>query len=592
MIKILPTGTSGIAKYGLKPVRISKTRGRLGDGAKEHSFEMNPVVLHARWKDNRLEADLKVESELYLRSITLEFRFRSPRHSGDTTIWTEAYSDDQKTGKLNSTPGILSQKTNRDGAWALWISEAADTEGIFFRQSPPEDYPVRFHCRPLSGILKITWDISRMFSEGEILKLPDIGINRGPREKLFPAWKREWEKTSRRELLTDRRTGWCGGSEIQSPKDLREVLTAVRSRKVKVDWFSVGPNYALEFGDWLLPSDAFKDRMGSLSRTIGEQGMIPGLRFAPLLVSKKSVFAGENRDLLVKAANGSPLTVPGYAGEKETLHVLDVSRPEVINHIRRTLSVMRDQWGFRAYYLERMNDAAVPGIRGDNSLGTGGLIRTAAAAIRETLGNKVLIVGSGLPLMTTPDIWDARVLTPPIHQLSGFSSRKKRKLFLSVISSLLHHSIWNESSWINASGLLPLSLFSRECDLLTDSLKTAVILSCGMVNFSGDPRTLEDESRDSINGFIELFHSCRTGKLSLVPNIGGGSSTPLVVRNSTGRVGLFNLSGRKKEVRLGRDEMKNSLGVSSTLSAGEKTVLNSPEIHVVLPPMGYRLFRG
>jgi len=592
MIKILPSGTSGIAKYGLKPIRSSKARGRLGDGAKEHTFEMSPVVLHTRWKGIRLEADLVTGSELYIRSITLEFRFRSPRHPGDTTLWTEGYSDELKTGNLNSTPGSLSQKTSRNGAWALWISEAADTEGIFFRQSPPEDYPVRFYCKPLARVLKITWELNRMFIPGETLKLPDIGISRGSREKIFSAWKREWVKTSHRELITDRRVGWCGGMEIQSPKDLREILTVIRSRRIKVDWFSVGPDYASEVGDWLLPSDAFKDRMGSLSRTIGEQSMIPGLRFAPFLISKKSVFADENRDWLVKAPNGSPVTVPGYTGEKETLYVLDVSRPEVINHIRKTLSVMRDQWGFRAYYLERINSAAVPGIREDNSIGGSGLIKTAAAVIREALGNKVLVVGSGLPLMTTADIWDARVLTPPIHLLSGFSSRKKRKLLLSVTSALLHNSTWNESTWINASGLLPLDMFSRESGLLTHSLKTAVILSCGMVCFSGDPRTVDDESRDSIGEFLDLFNSCRTGKLSLVPNIGGGNSTPLIVRNSTGRVGLFNLSYRKKEIRLGRDELKSNLGVSSALSAGEKTVFNSPEIHVVLPPMGYRLFRG
>jgi len=217
-------------------------------------------------------------------------------------------------------------------------------------------------------------------------------------------------------------------------------------------------------------------------------------------------------------------------------------------------------------------------------------LKTTAEVIRGTLGNKILILASGLPRITTSDIWDARVLTPGIITTGG--SRKKRHALMSVTSSLLHSSHWNESTWINASGMLPLSIFHQDCDLSTQSLKTAVILSSGMVTFTGDPRSMEDNVGSSITDFLELFHKCRTGKLSIVPGIGGGSDRPLIVRNSTGWVGLFNFSNRKKEVRLARDDMKTNLGVSTALSAGDSTIFNSPEIHVALPPMGYRLFRG
>ena len=50
MIKILPTGTSAVLKYGLKPTRTNKSRGRLGDGSKECSFEFATVELDAIWK--------------------------------------------------------------------------------------------------------------------------------------------------------------------------------------------------------------------------------------------------------------------------------------------------------------------------------------------------------------------------------------------------------------------------------------------------------------------------------------------------------------------------------------------------------------
>ena len=85
---------------------------------------------------------------------------------------------------------------------------------------------------------------------------------------------------------------------------------------------------------------------------------------------------------------------------------------------------------------------------------------------------------------------------------------------------------------------------------------------------------------------------CKNGRLALAPNIGGGRTEPLIVRNDRGWIALLNLSDRKKEVRLDRDKLKSALGVSTPLSAGDGAVFNSPEIHVALPPRGHRLFRG
>jgi|GEM_PF-772769 len=592
MIKILPSGTSGIIEHGLKPVRSSRIRGRFGNTAKEQTFRFDPLTLHARWKSNRIETGLVFESEIYLRSIALDFRFRSPRHSGDTTVWTESIRDSIRHGNLKTIPGTFSQKTRRDGSWAIWIAEAADTEGLFLRQSPPGDYPIRFFCNPLSRVLKITWEINRMFSEGDTLTLPHVGISQGRMDRLLPSWQREWKQTSRRELLQDRRTGWCGGKEIEAPKDLREVLTSFRSRKIKTDWYALGPDYVSEIGDWLFPSDNFKDRMGSLSRTIAEHNIIPGLRFAPFLVSKKSRIAIEKRDWLVKNAKGNPLSLPGYNGGKESLHVLDLSLPAVIKHVAHTFAVMKDQWGFRAYHLERLGDAGIPGMRSDNRLNENQLISTAGTAIREALGNRVLIISSGLPLLTSPDIWDARVISPQTDGSAAYTRRKRKNIFASAVSTMIHRSFWNESSWINTSGILPLDIFSPENNQISRTLRTAVVLSCGMISLSGDPRNMDGETRDTLKDFLELFQDCRKGRLSTIPGLGGGNHQPLIVRNDSGWIGLFNLSNRKKEVLLDREELKTGLGVSSNLSAGDDTVFNSPEIHVALPPMGCRLFRG
>lgn len=592
MIKILPTGTSAVLKYGLKPTRSSKFRGRLGDGSKECTFELGSAELQAIWKDNRVEAVLKTTEDCYVRSISLEFRFKSPRPSNELTVWTESYADIFATGRSSSIPGTFTGDTARKGAWAFGISESRNAEGLFFSQSPPVEYPVLFNCRPMTKSLTISWILNRSFDAGESLILPKIGIRRGSFSRVIQSWYREWKNSSSRELPRDRRTSWCGGSEIVAPKDLREVLGVIRTGKMGLNCFYIGPEYASMTGDWLLPSDPFKDRMGGLSRTITEQNIVPGIRIAPFLVAKKSVLASEHRDWLVKNSNDSPITVPGYAGERETLFVLDITSPEVIAHLRRTLSVMRDQWGFRAYFLERIGDVAIAGTRCDNRVGPGTLLKSAAEAVRETLGNKVMLVASGLPLLTTPGIWDSQVMTPPFDQNAGFSSRRKHRKAMSIASAILHRSPWNEIAWINGSGLLPVKLFTGECGDAAETLITSIQLSSGLISLTGDPRTLDEGNLKIINEFLVLFEECRKGSVVVAPNIGGGRIEPLVVRNNRGWIALFNFSERKRGIQLDRDNMKSSLGVSTPLSAGDGAVFNSPEIHVALPPRGHRLFRG
>ena len=139
---------------------------------------------------------------------------------------------------------------------------------------------------------------------------------------------------------------------------------------------------------------------------------------------------------------------------------------------------------------------------------------------------------------------------------------------------------------------MSLKLFSETRSVACCTLLNATAISTGLTLFSGNPVDLDEGSIEKIRSHIQLFNEARNGSLSMVVNAGGGRKEPLVVRNDTGWIGLFNFSGRKKEIRLDRDSLRKALGVSSALSAGDGAVFNSPEIHVALPPRGNRLFRG
>ncbi len=590
MIKFQPVAVRATANVGRKSPKRLKAHGRLGEGAREHIFNLGSINLKGAWRESRIEAAVQCSESLYLRQFSLTFHYKSQRKNRETSLVTESYNDTFRPVAAR-IPGSLSQGIPRKGSWYLWISESPESDGVMMSQSPPMKYPISFSAKQGSRLVTITWTVNRPLDAGETLLLPPVVMNRGERERIFKAWRQEWINAAARTLSDDRRRGWCDDADIQSPKDLREELVAIRSRKIPIDWFALSPRYAVSTGDWLVPSEPFRDRMGSLSRSIGEANLTPGLRFAPFLVSRTSKIAQDNRDWLVKNASGIPLVRPPYLKGGDSSHILDVTHPEVIQHIKRVFTVMRDQWGYRVFVLERLEDLALPGDRSDNHKASGELAESAARLIRESVGNKVMLAASGFPLLCSPGIWDARISVPAIINPKS-SSKSIRRRSASAAAAIIHRSAWREPLWINAFGPIPLALIQPECGTAVSSLLDAVILASGMIILSGDPRSLDETNSPVLVDLLARFEECRRGKLSVVSNVGGGHRIPLITRNSKGWIGLFNLTGRKREVRLERETLKTLLGVSGPLSAGEGAIFNSPDIHVAIPARGHRLFRA
>lgn len=604
MIKILSTGTSAAVYTGVNAKRRLKGRGHFGEGTKRCEFLTAPLHLQGIWDDRILKAAVTAGQSLYIRRVSFTFRIRSPKPLSRMVVWTESYGDGFRSGVRRELPGVQTGKKSRGGCWGMWLAESEGREGIFLGQPPPLVHPVSFECRPPAGELTVSWTVNRQLDEGASLHL-SVMLRRGERERCIEGWRKLWTgspgsvsgraprnvpgsapgRAPGRIPSADRRRGWMGGDELSSPGGVGAAVSRLRALKIPLDWFAVGPNYAARAGDWLESAEKFQDRMGSVSRSIGEANFIPGLRFAPFLVSKNSWAAKERRDWLVGAANGAPVTVRGYASKNDALYVLDVTNDEVIQHVRNILVTMRSRWGFRVFIIERFSDALLPGKRKAAQAGPGVLMERAGRVIREAVGGKVLLIGSSVPLLGTSGVWDAVFTTPPPE--AGMPPRHLADLS----SGIIHRSMWNRGTWINAAGPLPLDFFRRSGDAVL-SFRRAALMCSGMVVLGGDPRELTEADASNLLEFFGMFSECRGGRLSLGGRADGGRSTPLVVRNTAGWVGLFNFAGKKRSIRLDRDSLKSAHGITGGLSARNGAVFNSPEIHVSLPPWGQRLFRG
>lgn len=592
MIKILSTGTSAAVYTGVNAKRRLKGRGHFGEGTKRCEFLTAPLHLQGIWDDRILKAAVTAGQSLYIRRVSFTFRIRSPKPLSRMVVWTESYGDGFRSGVRGELPGVQTGKKSRGGCWGMWLAESEGREGIFLGQPPPLVHPVSFECRPLAGELTVSWTVNRQLDEGVSLHL-SVMLRRGERERCIEGWRKLWTgspgsvsgNVPGRIPSADRRRGWMGGDELSSPGGVGAAVSRLRALKIPLDWFAVGPNYAARAGDWLESAEKFQDRMGSVSRSIGEANFIPGLRFAPFLVSKNSWAAKERRDWLVGAANGAPVTVRGYTSKNDALYVLDVTNDEVIQHVRNILVTMRSRWGFRVFIIERFSDALLPGKRKAAQAGPGVLMERAGRVIREAVGGKVLLIGSSVPLLGTSGVWDAVFTTPPPE--AGMPPRHLADLS----SGIIHRSMWNRGTWINAAGPLPLDFFRRSGDAVL-SFRRAALMCSGMVVLGGDPRELTEAEASNLLEFFGMFSECRGGRLSLGGRADGGRSTPLVVHNAAGWVGLFNFAGKKRSIRLDRDSLKSAHGITGGLSARNGAVFNSPEIHVSLPPWGHRLFRG
>ena len=590
MIRILSSGASAVLRHGIKPIQNAKTKDRLGRSSGEHSFDFKSAHLNGFRRNTHIEAVLEAKSELFIRNVSLVFRFRSPRPIRDLVVWAESYSDELGLGKTETIPGTLSGSTRRKGAWGMWISESTYADGLFLKQIYPANYPIIFECRPLNQTLSITWEINHSLGIRETLNVPFVVLRHGPLEELVSTWRHEWKAPTTKVFPQNGRLGWCDLGELQTQKDLLEILSSFRKKRIRVNWLALGPQYASQMGDWLTPKNS--DRMSMFVRTIMEQDIAPALRFAPFLASKKSSLAAEKQAWFVHDNNGMPITVKRYGSARDNCYVLDISNPQVLSHIRHIFSLMREQWGFRVFYLERLNDGLAPGLRHTKNYGAGKLLNGAAIAIREAVRDQGFLVAANLPLLATYGVWDAQVMTQSVEETHRQLFVRKQHAKMTIASALLHRSAWNESSWINAAGLLPLNLFNEQHDAASSTLIDAITLSCGLVCFSGDPREIDTETQSFIQKFLSQFAKCRKGRISLMPKAGDDIDDLLVVRNNQGWLALFNFSDREAQIHLDINRLRSQLGVSSPLSAGNSVVFNTPEIHVALPPRGHRLFRG
>jgi alpha-galactosidase len=251
--------------------------------------------------------------------------------------------------------------------------------------------------------------------------------------------------------------------------------------------------FQAEVGDWYERNKKFPAPMGELSARIRRAGFLPGVWLSPFLIRLASHTARDHPDWLAGKARGVMSNV-NPAGVRET-RSLDVTRPEVLDHVRRLIRTAVRDWKFPFLKLDFLYLPAAKGVRlYDQTLTRAQALRKALEQIREAAGEGAYLLGCGCPLGSGIGIFDAMRIGPDVdsiwkpnlfHQTWAGRGDPTIPAAWNAVRNMLARAPLHRRWWWNDPDCLLAR--DRETRLTPDerrTLATAIALSGGMVLLS------------------------------------------------------------------------------------------------------------
>ncbi len=178
--------------------------------------------------------------------------------------------------------------------------------------------------------------------------------------------------------------------------------------------FCIDEGYEVQWGTWAANAK-FPEGLADYCQSVKASGGTPGIWTAPLLVNTYNPLYFEHPDWFAARADGQ-IQIDSFA--YGPMAYLDVTRPEVIEHLRTVFRNLRAA-GFE-YFKVDFSHCILKATRfADPSVGRAALIRRAFAAIRESIGPDAYLLSCGTPLESVHGLVDAVRGTGDIHIFWG-----------------------------------------------------------------------------------------------------------------------------------------------------------------------------
>ena len=161
----------------------------------------------------------------------------------------------------------------------------------------------------------------------------------------WESWYNYYEKIDENLILSDL-------NQISQSPNLIKLAGQEFPEYKKV--FQIDDGWQISLGDWNCNTKLFPSGLKSLTQKIEENGYIPGIWCAPLIIDIRSKFAIEHPDYILRDKKGN-LIKAGWNprwGVNGIYYCLDLSHDGVQKHLKNLMNKIINEWGFRYIKLD------------------------------------------------------------------------------------------------------------------------------------------------------------------------------------------------------------------------------------------------
>ncbi len=319
--------------------------------------------------------------------------------------------------------------------------------------------------------------------------------------------------------------GWCSwyhAFESVSEQWMMENIAwaSVNRERIPLKVIQLDDGYEKWVGDWFSWKGSFPNGIETIGNAIREADFMPGIWIAPFIAKRQSEIARQKPEWILRNRFKLPVS-PGFLWNSFPC-VLDITHPEVIEHLRRLIKRFVQELGYEYLKLDFLYAGALPGKRYNPSVTRAQGLYQALQVIRDAAGQETELLGCGCPLGSGIGIFDFMRIGPDVAPrwkpyykgIETFLETEKglpsaRNAILTTVNRLPMHNRW----WVNDPDCLILrSSDTHLSEAEVQTLTSVIAMSGGALILSDHLPSLAEER---VNWFARLIPPLPKAALAL-----------------------------------------------------------------------------
>ncbi|OQY31415.1 MAG: hypothetical protein B6241_14060 [Spirochaetaceae bacterium 4572_59] len=539
-------------RYGADHERKVSYSGLWPRSSTAANINLQAVNLLFNGQKDKITGQITAQEETYLRSITMHFHLKCKDHKNNFI------------SNLKDSPFLAINNNVTDKAFVI-------ARKLPLRQNIQFTYSQRRHS------VKIQWNFNCLVQPEKSLVLDKVTIRMGNQKDLLTRLVKDISLKNPLDMESRERIIWTvplDSKGILRLKTLEDNLLILEENKLFYDQLRLTGLHP-RAGDWLNIRKDFQSKIGFITRRIEHIGMTACLAFSPLSVSPESEVFRQHPDWCLRSLKGDPLPL------------LDITQKDVRDYLKTVMETFRNQWGFKSFHLTGLSDLTIPHLRKKSHYESGYLLSKTLQFFRENIGKVGSISAEGIPDLAGCGF---------IESLSTYKleaqEQKAADLFYSVLERGVQKASLQKKLWINDPGLYPLGKSAETLPVqIRESIRQLILITGGILSIYTDHCELDAEGLKNLGEIFETFRTFCKGELIALSY--AQRKHPAIIYNTSGHLGVFNLSKKTQSISLNLSLLQEKIGLSKsgTFIKEGQTGMKTGTLDLILPPYGSRVFR-